>query len=48
MPVDMIVYDFAAQYLSLLHSKTLMRRGKVNIDSLNPFAPYQPPDGILG
>jgi hypothetical protein len=48
VPVDMIVYDFAAQYLSLLHSKTLMRRGKVNIDPQNPFAPYVPPDGLLG
>jgi hypothetical protein len=44
----MIVYDFAAQYLSLFHSKILMQRGKVNIDPQHPFAPYVPPDGLLG
>jgi hypothetical protein len=44
----MIVYDFAAQYLSLFHSKILMQCGKVNIDPQHPFAPYVPPDGLLG
>jgi hypothetical protein len=48
LPVDMIVYNFAAQYLSLFHSKILMQRGKVNIDPQHPFAPYVPPDGLLG
>lgn len=47
-PSEMIVYDFVAQWLSLLHSKDLMRCHKVNIDPSDPFAMYEPPDGLLG
>jgi hypothetical protein len=45
---DMIVYDFAAQWLSLLHSSELMRWEKLNINPANPFAMYESPDGLLG
>ena len=47
-PVDVIVYDTIPQILSLVHDRKLMLPENVNIDPLNPFAPYQSPNNVLG
>lgn len=48
VPIDMIVYDFASTFLAMFHSKSLMQAHKVNINPQDPFAPYDPPGGLLG
>jgi hypothetical protein len=47
-PVDVIVYDTIPQILSLVHDKKLMLPENVNVDPLNPFAPYKSPNNVLG
>lgn len=47
-PVDVIVYDFVPQFLSLLQDPSLMQGPNLNLDPANPFARYQSPDLVLG
>jgi hypothetical protein len=46
--VDVIVYDFVQQCLSLLQDASLMTGYNVNCDPANPFARYQSPGNMLG
>ena len=47
-PIDVTVFDFKTQLLSLLNDKTLFGNiENLDIDPQNPFGPYKAPDDIL-
>ena len=47
-PIDVTVFDFKTQLLSLLNDKMLFGNiENLDIDPQNPFGPYKAPDDIL-